>query len=200
MLLTVPFFLQRNVGRASSIGLMGVEHRRVADMLNQQHCCIGWGSFLRIVDNTALLLGGDLKNELKRATKFRVAAACFSIYAFEALRSELGKLAEFKFIFTAPTFAPNAAIDRIKKERRQFFIPADRAASALSGSAFEIKLRNKMTQRAVARECAEWIRRKARFKSNATSAPMQQFAHVQKPGAGAAYMPLSGYTTVDLGY
>ena len=126
---------------------------------------------MRIVDNTSTLLGDDLKQELSGATKFRVAAACFSIYAFEALRSELGKLSEFEFIFTAPTFVPNGAIDRIKKERREFFIPTDRAGSALSGSEFEIKLRNKMTQRAVARECADWIRRKARFMSNATASP-----------------------------
>jgi hypothetical protein len=155
---------------------------------------------LRIVDNTSALLGDDLKRELSGSTKFRVAAASFSIYAFEALRSELSKLSEFEFIFTAPTFVPNGAIDRIKKERREFFIPEDRAGSALSGGEFEIKLRNKMTQRAVARECADWIRRKARFMSNATAAPMQQFAHVQKPSAGAAYMPLSGFTAVDLGY
>ncbi|KJS15557.1 MAG: helicase [Hoeflea sp. BRH_c9] len=145
-------------------------------------------------------MGDDLKRELGGASKFRVAAACFSIYAFDALKSELGKLKEFEFIFTAPTFIPNGAIDRIKKERREFFIPKDHSAATLSGSEFEIQLRNKMTQRAVARECAEWIRRKARFRSNVTSAPMQQFAHVQKPDTGAAYMPLSGFTAVDLGY
>jgi len=155
---------------------------------------------VRIVDNSTTLLGDDLKRELGGASKFRVAAACFSIYAFDALKSELGKLKEFEFIFTAPTFIPNGAIDRIKKERREFFIPKDHSAATLSGSEFEIQLRNKMTQRAVARECAEWIRRKARFRSNVTSAPMQQFAHVQKPDTGAAYMPLSGFTAVDLGY
>lgn len=155
---------------------------------------------MRIVDNTTTLLGDDLKQELGGASKFRVAAAYFSIFAFDALKSELQKLREFEFIFTAPTFVPNGAIDRIKKERREFFIPKDQSAGALSGSEFEIQLRNKMTQRAVARECADWIRSKARFKSNTTSAPMQQFAHVQKQDDGAAYMPLSGFTAVDLGY
>jgi len=155
---------------------------------------------LRIVDNTTSLLGDDLKNELAGASKLRVAAAYFSIYAFDALKTELGKLQEFEFIFTSPTFIPNGAIDKIKKERREFFIPRETGTGALSGSPFEIQLRNKMTQRAVARECAEWIRSKARFRSNATSAPMQQFAHVQKQDAGAAYMPLSGFTAVDLGY
>jgi hypothetical protein len=155
---------------------------------------------LRIVDNTTTLLGDDLKRELSGATKFRVAAACFSIYAFDALKTELSKLKEFEFIFTSPTFVPIGAVDRIKNERREFFIPNARHEGALSGSAFEIQLRNKMTQRAVARECAEWIRKKARFKSNTAPAPMQQFAHVQKPEAEAAYMPLSGFTAVDLGY
>ncbi|MFP5510953.1 MAG: ATP-dependent helicase, partial [Alphaproteobacteria bacterium] len=113
---------------------------------------------MRIVDNTTTLLGDDLKNELAGASKLRVAAACFSIYAFDALKTELGRLKEFEFIFTSPTFIPNGAIDKIKKERREFFIPKDASTGALSGSPFEIQLRNKMTQRAVARECADWIR------------------------------------------
>ncbi|WP_420024666.1 helicase-related protein (plasmid) [Cereibacter azotoformans] len=155
---------------------------------------------MRIVDNTTTLLGDDMKRELAGASKCRIAAACFSIYAFDALKSELGRLKEFEFIFTSPTFIPNGAVDRLKKERREFFIPLARPEGALSGSEFEIQLRNKMTQRAVARECAEWIRKKARFKSNATAAPMQQFAHIQKSGTETAYMPLSGFTAVDLGY
>lgn len=110
-----------------------------------------WGESLRIVDNTTRLLGEDLKKELSGAVKFRVAAACFSIYAFEALKSELEKLNEFEFILTAPTFVPNNAIDRLKKERREFYIPNELSSSALSGSSFEIQLRNKMTQRASVR-------------------------------------------------
>ncbi|MDX1821106.1 MAG: helicase-related protein [Paracoccaceae bacterium] len=155
---------------------------------------------MRIVDNTTTLLGDDLKQELAGASKLRVAAACFSIYAFDALKNELGKLKAFEFIFTSPSFMPDGAIDKIRKERREFFIPREAGTGALSGSPFEIQLRNKMTQRAVARECADWIRRKARFRSNASAAPMQQFAHVQKQDGGAAYMPLSGFTAVDLGY
>lgn len=87
---------------------------------------------MRIVDNTTRLLGDDLKQELMGASKLRVAAAFFSIYAFDALKSELGKLDEFDFIFTSPTFVPNAAIDRMKKERREFFIPEARPVGSLS--------------------------------------------------------------------
>lgn len=155
---------------------------------------------MRIIDNTSLLLGDDLKQELGGAAKFRVAAGCFSIYAFDALKAELEKLDDFEFIFTSPSFLPGQAIDRIKKEKREFFIPKGDTAGTLSGSEFEIQLRNKMTQRAVARECADWIRRKAHFKSNATLSTMQQFAHVGGREKGTAYMPLSGFTAVDLGY
>jgi len=78
------------------------------------------GDFLRIVDNTTTLLGDDLKRELSGATKFWVAAACFSIYAFDALKAELGKLKELEFIFTSPTFIPNGAVARLKKEGHKF--------------------------------------------------------------------------------
>ncbi|OWY07252.1 SNF2-related protein [Thioclava sp. IC9] len=155
---------------------------------------------MRIVDNVTTLLGDDLKSSLQDADRLSVAAAYFSIYAYEALRDQLEEIEEFRFIFTSPTFVPNGAVDKIRKERRQFFIPSEVREGAVSGGEFEIKLRNKMTQRAVARECANWIRRKAQFRSNATSAPMQQFAHVEKEASDTAYTPLSGFTAVDLGY
>jgi hypothetical protein len=71
---------------------------------------------------------------------------------------------------------------------------------SLYGSEFEIQLKNKLTQRAIAKECADWIRRKAVFRSNATSAPMQQFACLATDQEATAYMPLHGFTAVDLGY
>ena len=134
---------------------------------------------MKIIDNTAQLLGDDFKATLARGSRVKIAASCFSIYAFEALKSELSKVASLQFIFTSPTFVPTEAADRLHKERREFFIPKAGRESSLYGTEFEIKLRNKLTQRAVARECAEWIRKKARFKSNATQAPMQSFAHVE---------------------
>ncbi len=155
---------------------------------------------MKIIDNINSLLGDDLKEALRPKTRLKVAASCFSIYAYEALKSELGKIEALEFIFTAPAFVPNEVADKLRKERREFFIPkADRERS-LYGSEFEIRLRNKLTQRAVARECAEWMQRKARFRSNKTKAPMQQFACVQGNSREAAYMPLHGFTAVDLGY
>lgn len=153
---------------------------------------------MKVIDNINDLLGDDLKTELRPGSKVRVAAATFSIFAFEALRKELERIEELQFIFTSPSFVAAKATDRLPKERRQFFIPAGSdGESALYGSQFEVRLRNKLTQRAIARECAEWVRRKVRFRSNRTGAPMQQFAVVDD---AAAYMPLQGFTTADLGY
>jgi hypothetical protein len=155
---------------------------------------------MKIIDNTSQLLGDDLKSTIERGSRLKIAASCFSIYAFEALKSELSKVESLQFVFTAPTFVPTEVTDRMRKERREFFIPKNRRETGLYGTEFEIHLRNKLTQRAVARECAEWIRKKARFRSNTTRASMQQFLHVDGAGDGVAYMPISGFTAVDLGY
>jgi hypothetical protein len=155
---------------------------------------------MKIIDNTSHLLGDDLKDTIDRGSRIKIAASCFSIYAFEAIRGELSKVDSLQFIFTAPTFIPTEVTDRLRKERREFFIPKARRESGLYGTEFEIQLRNKLTQKAVARECADWIRKKATFKSNTTKAPMQQFIHAGRKTAGIAYMPISGFTAVDLGY
>ena len=153
-----------------------------------------------MIDNINRLLGDDLKATVTPGARLKIAASCFSIYAFEALKKELSGVDSLQFIFTAPTFVPNEVTDRLKKERREFFIPKSQRESGLYGTEFEIQLRNKLTQRAVARECAQWIRQKARFRSNKTKAPMQPFVHVAGREQATAYMPVNGFTAVDLGY
>ncbi len=155
---------------------------------------------MKIIDNINTLLGDDLKASIRPKDKLRIAASCFSIYAYEALKSEFSKIESLEFIFTAPTFVPNEVTDKFRKEHLEFFIPKSNREKSLYGSEFEIQLRNKLTQRAIARECAEWMRRKAVFRSNRTKAPMQQFACIQGSEVDTAYMPLHGFTAVDLGY
>ncbi len=155
---------------------------------------------MELIDNINCLLGDDLKQRLKPGTRLKIAASCFSMYAFEALKEELEKIEELNFIFISPTFVANDVTDKICKERREFHIAKVERERSLYGSEFEIQLRNKLTQRAIAKECANWMRRKATFKSNRSKAPMQQFACVQTAATVSAYMPLQGFTAVDLGY
>ncbi|MFE2292824.1 helicase-related protein [Streptomyces sp. NPDC059452] len=152
---------------------------------------------MEMINNVTSLLGDDLRSEIRRGSKVRIAASTFSIFAFEALRKELEHVSELEFIFTSPSFVTEQVTDKLRKERREFFIPAGQAESSLYGSEFEIRLRNKLTQRAIAKECADWVRRKVTFRSNATGNPMQPLAAVDD---SAAYFPIQGFTTADLGY
>lgn len=155
---------------------------------------------MEIIDNITSLLGDNLKKTLQPNSKLKIAASCFSIYAYAALKKELEQIDSLKFIFTAPTFISDQIPDKLSKEKREFYIPKLQRESSLYGSEFEIRLKNELTQRAIAKECADWIRQKVQFKSNCINVPMQQYACVEKEQAKSVYMPLSGFTAVDLGY
>lgn len=155
---------------------------------------------MELIDNISKRLGDSLKSQLKDGAKVRIAASTFSIYAFEALRNELEKVESFRFIFTSPTFVPEEATDRLRKQRREFHIPKRGREQTIYGTEFEIRLKNELTQRAIAKECVEWMRKKAKFCSNKTHAPMQPFAVVSNDSEHSVYMPLHGFSAVDLGY
>ena len=155
---------------------------------------------MKVIDNINTLWGDDVKSELKKDSKLRIAAASFSIYAYEILKEELEKVDSVEFIFTAPAFTVNKVTDKISKQHREFHIPKLQRECDLYGSEFEIRLKNKLTQKAIAKECAAWIRKKAIFKSNSSSSPMQQFACTETDGASAVYTGFQGFSAVDLGY
>lgn len=146
---------------------------------------------LELIDNVTKTLKDDLSEEIEKGSKVSIAAACFSIYAFQELKKQLKNVKELRFIFTSPTFVKEKA----KREKREFYIPRQTRERSLYGSEFEVKLRNEMTQKAIAKECAEWIKQKAVFKSNITTENMMGFMNVDDK----SYMPLNGFTTVDLG-
>ena len=155
---------------------------------------------MEVIDNVTRFFGDDLKRTMVPGAKVAIAASCFSIFAFEALRQELEQIDSLEFIFTTPTFVPGEVTDKVRREPREFHIPQASKEQGVFGTEFEIRLKNRLTQRAIARECAEWVRRKAKFRSNRIGAPMQQFACVAAPQNDAVYIPLHGFTAVDLGY
>ncbi|MCU6713353.1 helicase-related protein [Megasphaera butyrica] len=128
---------------------------------------------------------------IHKGSKLSIAAACFSIYAYQELKKQLEGIDELRFIFTSPTFVT----EKTPKAQREFYIPRISRERSLYGTEFEVKLRNELTQKAIAKECADWIRRKVTFKSNVTQEQMMGFMTVDE----SSYMPISGFTTVDLG-
>lgn len=146
---------------------------------------------MELINNTTKTLRDDLSVEMKKGSKLSIAAACFSIYAFQELKKQLSDIDELRFIFTSPTFITEKA----KKEKREFYIPRLNRERSLYGTEFEIKLRNELTQKAIAKECAEWIKKKVSFKSNISDKTIQGGIVVDDVG----YTPINNFTTIELG-
>ena len=157
-------------------------------------------SHMELIDNKAKLLGDDLQREITKGAKLRMVASYFSIYAFEALREQLSEIEDLQFIFPSPTFVSKGIQDNIRKEKREYFIPDRMKESSLYGTEFEIRLRNQLTQKVIAKECADWIRAKVRFKSNITESELQNFIYLEDDDKRLTYTPIKGFTSVDLGY
>lgn len=147
---------------------------------------------MKQIDNVNTRLADDLRKEIKTGSKLSIAAATFSIYAFNALRKELNNISELRFLFTSPTFVS----EKLTKESREFYIPNIYKESELCGGEFELRLKSELNQRAIARECAEWIRRKGTFRTSKSA---------EYPITGTlicddkAYLPVNAFTTADLG-
>ena len=146
---------------------------------------------MELINNVNKTLRDDLQVEIRKDSKISIAAATFSIYAFQELKKELKGVEQLRFIFTSPTFTTEKAA----KEKREFYIPRLNRERSLYGTEFEVKLRNELSQKAIAKECADWIRKKVVFKSNVTNENMMGFLCVDDK----AYNPIQGFTTVDLG-
>lgn len=160
------------------------------------------------INNTSERLVDDLKSRLSTQSRISIAAASFSIYAFEAMKAELEKVEEVRFIFTSPTFVA----DKTKKAKREFYIPKLNRERNLYGTEFEIKLRNQLSQKAIAKECAAWIRKKVKFKSNSSQEGMGGFLHLcdgepsalpvfdmNAPSKQHVYLPFDDFSTTQLG-
>lgn len=149
----------------------------------------------KVFDNITELVRDDMASTIKSGSKVSIAAACFSMYAYKELKEQLESVNELRFIFTSPAFVT----DKVEKQKREFYIPRLNRENSLYGTEFELKLRNELTQKAIAKECAEWIKQKAKFKSNVSGENMSGFVNVDNNYEKIVYSPMNGFTTVDIG-
>lgn len=151
---------------------------------------------MELFDNVTRTLKDDLRKTLLPGSRVSIAADTFSIYAFSRLKDELAGIDSLRFIFTSPSFLAEKEI----RARREFHIPRLERERSLYGSPFEIRLRNELTQKSIARECADWIRGRARFRSNVARELMGGFITADRGEESATYMPVHGFTSADLGF
>ena len=149
---------------------------------------------MKLIDNINETVKNDLIDKVKKGSRISIIASCFSMYAYKELKKQLDGVESFRFIYTEPTFVT----EKENKAKREFYIPQLSRENSLYGTEFEIKLRNEMTQKAIARECAEWIRKKAQFKTNITGEKMAGYLAVDGREQ-LVYLPMNGFTTVDIG-
>lgn len=153
---------------------------------------------MQTFDNVQHKLGEDLKETLKPRSKVSIAASVFSIYAFEALQKELSSIEELRFIFTSPTFIE----ENLVKQSREFYIPHIVREAELCGGEFELRLRNQLNQRAIAQECAEWVKAKVHFKTNRNAvARVPDLLHVESPASESSlYRGFGEFNAAGLGF
>ena len=150
---------------------------------------------MELFDNVTKIIRDDMAAVIKKDSKISIAAACFSMYAYKELKKQLDMIEDCRFIFTSPTFVKEKA----EKQKREFYIPRLSRENSLYGTEFEIKLRNEMTQKSIAKECADWIRKKVTFRSNISGMNMPGMMNVKYKDEKITYAPLNGFTTSDIG-
>lgn len=80
---------------------------------------IGGCSMGPIFDNKEAILRDDMVTTIGTGSKISIAAAFFSMYAYQELKQQLESIEECRFLFTSPTFVT----EKVAKEKREFYIP-----------------------------------------------------------------------------
>lgn len=144
-----------------------------------------------ILDNRARGKVGDLLNDkIELDSNLSIVSAYFTIYAYNALRNKLDNISHLNFLFGEPTFLKS--LDPNKKNSRDFQIVDDKLI---------IPIESRMTQKAVAKECSDWIKAKVDIKSMVKP----NFLHgkmylIENPnGTKEAVMGSSNFTVNGLG-
>ena len=148
----------------------------------------------KVLDNKKYKVVDELKAELHKGSKISVISAYFTIYAYAELKKELSKIENMRFIFTEPTF-----VHKNQKLIREYYIEHN-SEKKISGNEFEIKLRNEMKQAAIAKECAQWLEKKAEIKSLRQANPAQpRLVYIENPEDNVSINGTVDFTSDGLG-
>jgi SNF2 family DNA or RNA helicase len=132
-------------------------------------------------------VGDFLKEKIQQGSQLSIVSAYFTIYAFDALKFQLTEIKELQFLFGEPRFV--RSLDPDKTDKKSFKIEDD-----------GLQLQNRLEQKRVARECADWIRSKAQVRSiKQTNLLHGKMYHIAHNGVEDAIMGSSNFTVRGLG-
>lgn len=145
--------------------------------------------FSSIRDNRVRGKVGDfLKDKIQAGSKLSIVSAYFTIYAFEQLKDKLQNIEHLNFLFGEPRFVKR--LDPEKTDTKSFKIEDEK-----------LTLTNRLQQKAIARECAEWIQSKVDIKSiRQVNLLHGKMYHINNNGIEKALVGSSNFTVSDLGY
>ena len=128
-----------------------------------------------------------LRAKIQSGSKLSIVSAYFTIYAYDALKEVLDPIEHLDFLFGEPSFVNR--LDPSKTEKKAFVNSADGMA-----------LTNKLQQKRVARECADWIEHKVDIKTIRQSNLLHgKMYHVATAGVEDAILGSSNFTVRGLG-
>jgi superfamily II DNA or RNA helicase len=133
------------------------------------------------------LVADFLKAKINDGSRLSVVSAYFTIYAYEALKEHLDQIERLDFLFGEPRFI--AALDPDKTESKAFMLDGH-----------GLHLTNRLQQKRVARECADWIRKKVQIRSVRHAQLLHgKMYHIANGGVEEAILGSSNFTVRGLG-
>jgi superfamily II DNA or RNA helicase len=132
-------------------------------------------------------VGDFLREKLRPGAELSFVSAYFTIYAYEALRTELEQIGHLRFLFGEPRFIQS--LDPSKTEQKAFGIADDK-----------LELKNRLEQKRVARDCAEWINQKVDIRSVTQAGFLHgKMYHIDNAGVEESLLGSSNFTVRGLG-
>ncbi len=132
-------------------------------------------------------LGEYLREKIKPDSRLAFVSAYFTIYAYDRLRQQLDGIQELRFLFGEPSFLSN--LDPDKSESKAFVLDDSK-----------IELSNRLQQKVVARECADWVRTKTQIRSVKQKGFLHgKLYHIENDGVNEAILGSSNLTVSGLG-
>ncbi|WP_306535036.1 helicase-related protein [Geobacter sp.] len=141
-----------------------------------------------IRDNYLHGRAGDFVREaIAPDAKLSFVSAYFTVHAYNALRDDLERAGNLRFLFGEPRFV--RSLDREYKQSRQYNLTEQ-----------GLSLGNQLVQRRLAKDCADWIRRKVEIRSVTRSGFLHgKLYHIQDGKLAHALIGSSNFTVPGLG-